>query len=74
MAYIINQSCGDFQLARWLPVQANQWQHSWAPEHSWTSDRPKKQASAKADLLTFSNSVLAIGLLMELSIDSENCS
>ena len=38
-----------------------------SPEHSWTSDRPQKQASAKADPLTFGSGV--ISLLMELSID-----
>ena len=30
------------------------------PEYSWTSDRPQKQASAKADLSTFGSGVLAI--------------
>ena len=32
----------------------------WTPEQSWTSDRPQKQASAKADLLTFGSGALAI--------------
>ena len=32
----------------------------WTPEHLWTSDRPQKQASAKADLLTFGSAVLVI--------------
>ena len=47
MAYIINQLCGDFQQAGCLygPNSVIQW----APEHSWTSDRPQKQASEKAD-------------------------
>ena len=72
MAYIINQSCGDFQQGGCLykPTSGIQW----TPEHSWTSDRPQKQASAKADLSTFGSGVLAVSLLMELSIDGENCS
>ena len=32
----------------------------WAPKHSWTSDRPQKQASAKADLSKFGSGILAI--------------
>ena len=32
----------------------------WTLEHSWMSDRPQKQASAKADLSTFCSGVLAI--------------
>ena len=59
MANIISQSCGDFQQGGCLykPTSGIQW----TPEHSWTSDRPQKQASAKADLLTFGSGVLAIG-------------
>ena len=58
MAYMINQSCGDFQQVSCLykPTSGIQW----TPEHSWTSDRPQKQASAKADLSTFGSGVLAI--------------
>ena len=58
MAYIINQSYGDFQQGGCLykPTSGIQW----TPEHSWMSDRPQKQASAKADLSTFSRGVLAI--------------
>lgn len=41
--YVVNSS-------RVVPVQAN---HSITIEYLWTSDRPKKQASAKAVLLTF---------------------
>ena len=72
MACIINQSCGDFQQGGCLykPTSGVQW----TPKHSWMSDRPQKQASAKADLSTFSSDVLVISLLMELSIDGENCS
>ena len=58
MAYITNQSYGDFQQDGCLykPTSGIQW----TPEHSWTSDRPQKQASAKADLSTFGSGVLAI--------------
>ena len=72
MVYIINQSCGDFQQGGCLykPTSGIQW----TPEHSWTSDRPQKQASAKADPLTFYCGVLVISLLMELPINDKNCS
>ena len=58
MAYIINQSCGDFQQAGYLykPNSGIQW----TSEHSWTSDRPQEQASAKADPSTFGSGVLLI--------------
>ena len=51
MAYIINQLYGDFQHGGCLykPTSGIQW----TLEHSWTSDRLQKQASAKADLSTF---------------------
>ena len=57
MAYIINQSCGDFQVGGCLykPTSGIQW----TPKHLWTSERPQKQASAKADLSTFGSGVLA---------------
>ena len=58
MAYIINQLCGDFQQGGCLYKPTSDIQ--WTPEHSWTSDRPQKQASAKADLSTFGSGVLAI--------------
>ena len=63
MAYTINHSCGGFQQGGCLykPTSGIQW----TPEHSWT-DRPQKQASAKADLSTFGSGVFS--LLMELSI------
>ena len=71
---MINQLCGDFQQGGRLykPTSGIQW----APKHSWMSDRPQKQASAKEDLLTFGSGVLVklVSLLMELSIDGENCS
>ena len=54
----INQLCGDFQQGGCLykPTSGIQW----TPEHSWTSDRPQKQASAKADPSTFGSGVLVI--------------
>ena len=58
MAYIINQSYGDFQQGGCLYNSTSGIQ--WTPEHLWMSDRPQKQASAKADLSTFGSGVLAI--------------
>ena len=48
MVYTIEQTCGDFQQGGCLykPNSGSQW----TPEHSKISDRPQKQASAKADL------------------------
>ena len=34
--------------------------NQWTPEHSWTSDRPQKQASEKGDQSTFGSGVLVI--------------
>ena len=58
MVYIINQLYGDFQQGGCLykPISGIQL----TPEHSWTSDRHQKQASAKADLSTFGSGLLAI--------------
>ena len=58
MAYITNESGGDFQQGGCLykPTIGIQW----TPEHSWTSDRPQKQASEKADQLTFGSGVVII--------------
>ena len=58
MALIINQSCSDLQQGGCLykPTSGI----LWTPEPSWMSDRPQKQASAKADLSTFGSGVLAI--------------
>ena len=69
MTNIINYSCGDFQQGGCLykPTSSSQW----TLVHSWTSDRPEKQASAKADLLTFGSGVMTNSLLMELSIGNE---
>ena len=58
MAYIVYQSCGDFQQGGCLykPTSGIQW----TSKHSWTSDRPQKQASAKADPSAFGSGVLVI--------------
>ena len=58
MAYIINQSCDDFQQDGCLykPTSGIQW----TPEHSWMSNWPKKQALAKASLLTFGSAIPVI--------------
>ena len=66
MAYIINQLCGDFQQVGRLykPTSGIQW----TPKHLWTSDRPQKQASAKADLSTFGSGVLAISQFIDGAI------
>ena len=58
MAVIINQSSGDFQQGGCLYKPSSDIQ--WTPKHSWTSERPQKQASAKADLSTFRSGILAI--------------
>ena len=58
MAYIINQSYGDFQQGGCLYKPTSGIQRT--PEHLWTPDRPQKQATAKADQSTFGSGVLAI--------------
>ena len=58
MVYTINQLCGDFQQGGCLYKLINGIQ--WTPKHSCTSDRPQKQASAKADPSTFGCGVLVI--------------
>ena len=57
-AYIMNESGGDFQQGGCLYKPTSDTQ--WTPEHSWTSDRPQKQASEKADQLTFGSDVAII--------------
>ena len=46
----MNESGGDFQQGGYLykPTSGTQW----TLEHSWTSDRPQKQTSEKADQST----------------------
>ena len=58
MAYIIDQSGGDFKQGGFLhkPTSGNQWTF----EYSWSSERPHKQASTKADPSTFDSGVLVI--------------
>ena len=58
MAYIMNESGGDFQQGGCLykPTSGIQW----TPEHSLTSDRPHKQVSEKADQSTCGSGVVTI--------------
>ena len=58
MAYIMNESVGDFQQGGCLykPTSGIQW----TPEHSLTSDMPQEQALEKADQSTFGNGVVVI--------------
>ena len=55
MAYIIDQLCDDFQQGgcKYKPTSGIKW----TPKHSWTFDRPQKQASAKPDPSIFGSSV-----------------
>ena len=50
MAYIMNESGGDFQQGGYLYKPINDIQ--WTPEYLWTSDKPQKQTSRKADQST----------------------
>ena len=59
MAYIMNMSGGDFQQGGCLYKPTSSI-HQWTPKHSWTSDRPQKQASEKADQSTFGSGVVVI--------------
>ena len=58
MSYTINKSSGDFQqgMCLYKPTFGIQW----TPEQLWTSDRPQKQASEKADHSAFSSGGVAI--------------
>ena len=58
MAYIMNESVGDFQQGGCLykPTSGIQW----TPEHSWTYDRLQKQALEKADQSTLGSGVVVI--------------
>ena len=62
MAYIKDQSDGGFQQGGCLykPTSGIYW----TPEHSWRSDRPQKQALAKAYLSTFGSGVLVCNYLV----------
>ena len=73
MAYIINQLCGDFQQGGCLYKSTSGIQ--WPPKYLWMSDRPQKQASAKQTCQHLAVVYWQlVSLLMELSIDGENCS
>ena len=54
----MNESGDDFQQGGCLykPTSGIQW----TPEHLWTSDRPQKQASEKADQSSFVSGVVII--------------
>ena len=51
MAYIINESGGEFQQGGYLYKSASR--IHWTAGHSWTSDRPQKHILEKADQSTF---------------------
>ena len=55
MAYIIDQLCDGFQQGA-CTSQLEAFTE-WPPEHSWTSDRPQKQASAKVGPSTIGSGV-----------------
>ena len=65
----MNESGGDLQQGGCLykPTSDNQW----TTEHSWTSDRPQKQASEKADQSTSGSGVVTVSLLINLSFGDE---
>ena len=69
MVNIINESGGDFKQGGCLYKLTSGIQ--WTPEHSWASNWPQKQTSAKTDQSTFGSGVVIISLLMELSIGDE---
>ena len=54
----MNESGGDFQEGGCLYKLTSGRQ--WMAEHLWTSDRPQKQASEKANQLTFGSDVVVI--------------
>ena len=58
MAYIMNESGGDFQQSGCLYRPASGIHRT--PEHLWTPDRPQKQALEKADQSTCGSDVLTI--------------
>ena len=58
MAYITNESGGDFQQCGFL-YKLTSGIH-WTPEHRRMSDRPQKQASEKASKLTIGSDAVVI--------------
>ena len=56
--YIMNESGGDFQQGGCLQKPASSIQMT--RKHSWTSDRPQKQTSEKADQSTLGSCVVLI--------------
>ena len=67
MAYIMNESGGDFKQYGCLYKPTNGIQ--WTPKLSWTSDMPQKQASEKTDQLSFGSGVVIISQLTDGAID-----
>ena len=67
MAYIMNESGGDFQKGGCLykPTSGIQW----TSKHSWTSDRPQKRASEKADWSKFGSGVVVISQFIDEAIN-----
>ena len=63
----MNESGGDFQQGGFMykPTSGIQW----TPKHQWTSDRPQKQASEKADQSTFGSDVVIISQLIDRAIN-----
>ena len=58
MAYIMNESGGNFQHGGYLYKLTSDIQLT--PKHSWMSDRPQKQPSDKVDQSTFGSGVVVI--------------
>ena len=58
MAYIMNESGGDFQQGGCLYKPTSGIQRT--PKHSWTSDRPQKQALEEAGQSTCGSGVVTI--------------
>ena len=65
--YIINKLGGDFHQGGCLYKLARGIQ--WTLEHSWTSNRPRKQASEKADQSIFGSGVIVISYFIDEAID-----
>ena len=75
MAYIINESGGEFQQGGCLYKPTSDIQRTPNCKHSWTSDRPQKQASEKqTSQLVAVMLCQLVSLLIELSIGDEKCS
>ena len=67
MAHIMDQSGGDFQQDGCLYKQTSDIQ--WTPKNSWTSDKPQKQVSEKADQSTLGSSAMVISWFIDQATD-----